>query len=124
MLKKVLYYLDIISLLAIAYLTIEQISFIFQSKMQGALYITTLIVLLVVKIYLLVRYKDNDNYLSKVFVILAAIYLSFIYYKIYSLSLNKFSISVDYCMNNYLLLSLIYVVTIIQMLYRKKEKKV
>lgn len=111
MIKKTIYLISIISLVILTKLTVEMLPLIYQSNWQGILYLVSVALILLFELFMLFNNKKLlKNYISyNLFIILVAMYVGVVYYKIFTASLNSlfiYDIDISYCKDNYLLLGL------------------
>ena len=121
MIKKVIYAISIISLVLLTVLTIEMIPLIYQAKWQGIVYfISVLSVLIFELIALLTKKNLAKNYVCyNLFLILTAMYVGIIYYRIYSINFSSsltYGVDINYCKNNYLLISVMLFLVVVNLL--------
>lgn len=132
MIKKIIYSISIISLVLLTILTVEMLPLIFQSNWQGIIYLISVILILLFELFMLF---SNKKALKKcvsynIFIILVTMYVSIVYYKIFSTSLNSlfiYDIDISYCKDNYLLLSLalsLIIFNLILLIFDTKKKEI
>ena len=130
MIKNIIYYLSITSFILIAFLTLELEPIIFSTGANGIIFLVSEVFFMLVELYFLINHKGTvkKSWLYNLFVILSVLYLSFIYYKLYSEGFSIYEINLDYCKINMLFLALLYVSNVIHILCVnkgvKKHKKV
>lgn len=113
MIKKIISIINIISFFCLTFLIISMLPFIFQAKWQGMLCIITFIILLIFELVLLLSKKNyvKYTYVHQIFVILITIYFSCFYYKVYTIQETLYGVDINYCQNNYLYLSILFIFT-------------
>lgn len=118
MIKNVIFYISIISFILLPFLIFEMLPFIFESGFQGILFLIFIIITFVCEIVMLIINKSivKNSLLSNISIIVATIYISFLYYNIYNSNGTLYGVSVDYFKNNYFLLSMIFVFIISNMI--------
>lgn len=128
MIKNVIFYISIISFILLPFLIFEMLPFIFESGFQGILFLIFIIITFVCEIVMLIINKSivKNSLLSNISIIVATIYISFLYYNIYNSNGTLYGVSVDYFKNNYFLLSMIFIFIIFDMIinYVCDRKKV
>lgn len=113
-------------------ITIEMIPLIYQTGWQGIIFLILVLLVLIFELVVLFRNKRvvKKAISYNVFLILITMYLGIMYYKIYALNLDLtflYDIDINYCKDNYLLLSLALILVIFNLLimnidFRRKEK--
>jgi hypothetical protein len=124
MIKRMIYWISFISFCFFTFLTVEMLPIILKSNWQGNMFLICFFILLILELIFLIKevnlIKESWSYNS--FITIITMYLSIIYYKIYSISLYG-DIDISYCKQNYLILSIALVTIIIHLLFLKKECK-
>lgn len=131
MLKKIVYTLSIICLIILTIITKNMIPLIFKSKIYGIIYLLFIITLLICELFALIKFKNvlKKNFSYNLFLILITTYISIIYYKIYSINSSViYNLDIKYLGYNYLFLSLIVLIVLIDLYlgindYKKKVIK-
>lgn len=129
MIRKIIYSISILSFCFFTFSIIEMLPIIFQSRLPGLLFLFSAFSLILLELILLVKRKEliQNSWTYNLLVIVTTMYLSIIYYKIYSISSTDISfyynIDIHYCEFNYLILTLILVFIMIHILFLKKEQK-
>ncbi len=127
MIKRVIFYISIISFILLPFLIFEMLPFIYEANWQGILFLIFIIITFICEIVMLIINKSiiTNSLLSNISIVVATIYISFLYYNIYSSNGTLYGVSVDYFKNNYFLLSMIFIFIIFDMIinyiYDKKE---
>ena len=132
MFQRIIYTISIISLVLLTMITIEMIPLIYQTGWQGIIFLILVLLVLIFELVVLFRNKRvvKKAISYNVFLILITMYLGIMYYKIYALNLDLtflYDIDINYCKDNYLLLSLALILVIFNLLimnidFRRKEK--
>ena len=122
MIKKIIYIISIISLGVLTILTSQMIPIIYKSNIQGLLYLISVIGLLTFEIIELIISKKviKKTYGYNILIILITIYLSLIYCTIYS---NNTLDSIKYYKDNFLIVSILILLTIISYFFIKRDSK-
>ena len=122
MIKKIIYIISIISLGVLTILTSQMIPIIFQANLQGIFYLITVIGLLIFELIELIISKKiiKKMYGYNIMIILISIYLSIIYCVIYS---NNSLNSIKYYKDNFLIVSILIILTIISYFFIKNDFK-
>ena len=122
MIKKIIYVISIISLGVLTILTSQMIPIIYKSSIQGLLYLLSIIGLLKFEIIELIISKKivKKIYGYNILIILITIYLSLIYCTIYS---GNTLDSIKYYKDNFLIVSILILLTIISYFFMKKDLK-
>lgn len=124
MVKNIIYYISIISFILITFLTEEMLLFIFQSSIQGIIYLISIFLLLITELYFLIIEKRfiKNSYIYNCLIILITMYISVIYYRIYTYNVDIYEIDIRYLKYNYLIISVILILIIINLFYKKYKK--
>lgn len=122
MIRKIIYIISIISLGVLTILTSQMIPIIFQANLQGIFYLITVIGLLIFELIELIISKKiiKKMYGYNIMIILISIYLSIIYCVIYS---NNALNSIKYYKDNFLIVSILIILTIISYFFIKNDFK-
>lgn len=131
MIKKIIYSISLISLVFLTFLTVEMLPLIFKSNWQGIMYLVSVILILIFELYMLF---NNKKALKKclsynTFIILVTMYVSIVYYKIFSNTVNSlflYDIDISYCKDNYLYLSFVLcliIFNLILLVFDTKKKE-
>ncbi len=128
MIKKAIYFISIISISFLTFLVLEMMPLIFESNWQGKFFLFTIILFIIVELYLVIKEKSlvKKSWSYNIFLILATMYVSLIYYKIYSITPQTssiYEINITYCKNNYLILGIIFIFIIINIFVIKSVNK-
>lgn len=128
MIKNIIYAISIISLCFITYLFVQMLPIIVQSGWQGIIFFFSTILLLITELIILLdKNQVKEFYSYNIFIILLAMYLSLIYYKIYSINPTSISlyynIDIKFCQRNYLIITIAFIMTICHVYLLRKEKK-
>lgn len=126
MLKNIIYYLGIISVIVLVFTIIEMIPFIFFAGFSGIFFLILVIFNFIFELIWMIIHCQQFRQASfyHLFLMMITIYLNFIYYQIYSRDTNLSLIR--YCRSNYFFLSLFFFAVIsftIFMLYFNREEK-
>ena len=124
MIKQIIYTISIISLILLTIITVDMLPFIYQSKLQGLIFLLLVIALLIGELYTLIKYKKviKKNICYNTFLILTTMYIVVIYYRIYSFDTNVlYSLDLKYLRFNYLILSVALLMMIIDLYIVIKE---
>lgn len=126
MLKNIIYYLGIISVIVLVFTIIEMIPFIFFAGFSGIFFLFLVIFNFIFELSWMIIHSQQFRQASfyHLFLMMITIYLNFIYYQIYSRDTNLSLIR--YCRSNYFFLSLFFFAVIsftIFMLYFNREEK-
>lgn len=118
MIKKIIFYISIISFILLPFLIFEMLPFVYESGLQGILFLMFIIITFICEIVMLIINKSivRNSLLSNISIIVATIYISFLYYNIYNSDGTLYGVSVEYFKNNYFLLSMIFVFIIFDMI--------
>lgn len=121
MIKNIIYVISIISLVILTILTSQMIPIIYNSSLQGLIYLISVIILLVFEIIELIISKKTlkKMYGYNILIILITIYLGIIYCAIYS---NNTLNNIKYYKDNFLIMSILIGLTIISFFFVKTEK--
>lgn len=112
MIKRIIYVISILSIILLSFLLIEMLVFIFEAGWQGLMFLFIVIIALMLELFLLI-YKKNyliNSYIYNLSISLLTIYVSYLYYKIYS---YVYQISIRYLKNNYLFLSIVFIFVLV-----------
>lgn len=131
MIKKIIYSISLISLVFLTFLTVEMLPLIFRSNWQGIMYLVSVVLILIFELYMLF---NNKKALKKclsynTFIILVTMYVSIVYYKIFSNTVNSlflYDIDISYCKDNYLYLSFalcLIIFNLILLVFDTKKKE-
>ncbi len=117
MIKKIIFYVSIISLILLSFLTIEMLPFIYESNWQGILFLLLVLCTFVFELTFFITNKENikESILNNISIIVATMYVSFIYYNIYTSNTILYTISMKYLKDNYFILSLVFMFIILSM---------
>lgn len=98
---------------------------IFESSWQGLLFLFTIFIFIILELYLVVKEKKiiKNAWYYNILLIMITMYLSIIYYKIYSIKSSLYGINLSYCKNNYLIISLVFIFIMFNMAIIKYVKK-
>lgn len=127
MIKKIVFYISIISFVLLAILVFEMLPFIYESGFCGILFLIFIIITFICELFMLIFNKRliKKSFLNNIFIIIAVMYVSFLYYNIYSSSNNLYDASINYLKNNYFVLSMLFLFIILDMIinlvYDKKK---
>lgn len=118
MIKKVIFYISIISFILLPFLIFEMLPFVYESGFQGILFLMFIIITFICEIVMLIINKSIviNSLLSNISIVVATIYISLLYYNIYNSDGTLYGVSVEYFKNNYFLLSMIFVFIIFDMI--------
>ena len=102
MIKRVIFYISIISFILLPFLIFEMLPFIYEANWQGILFLIFIIITFICEIVMLIINKSiiTNSLLSNISIVVATIYISFLYYNIYSSNGTLYGVSVDYFKNN------------------------
>ena len=127
MIKKIVFYISMISFVLLTILVFEMLPFIYESGVCGILFLIFIIITFICELFMLIFNKRliKKSFLNNMFIIIAVMYVSFLYYNIYSSSNNLYDASINYLKNNYFVLSMLFLFIILDMIinlvYDKKK---
>lgn len=129
MIKNIIYWISILSFCFITYLIVQMLPIIVQSGWQGRVFIiSTLLLFIVELIALLFKIPITEFYSYNIFIIVLAMYLSLVYYKIYSINPSSVSLYYDidirFCQYNYFIISMAFLMSICHFYFLRKDKNV
>lgn len=129
MIKNIVYWISILSFCFITYLIVQMLPIIVQSGWQGRVFIiSTLLLFIVELIALLFKIPITEFYSYNIFIIILAMYLSLVYYKIYSINPSSVSLYYDidirFCQYNYFIISMAFLMSICHFYFLRKDKNV
>lgn len=130
MIKNIIFYISIASFILISFLTLQLEPIIFSTGINGMLFIISETFFMIVQLYFLVKHKGivKQSWIYNLFIIISVLYLSFIYYRLYTKGFSIYEINLDYCKVNMLFLAALFTANVIHILcvnnYVKKPKKV
>ena len=129
MIKNIIYWISILSFCFITYLIVQMLPIIVQSGWQGRVFIiSTLLLFIVELIALLFKIPITEFYSYNIFIIILAMYLSLVYYKIYSINPSSVSLYYDidirFCQYNYFIISMAFLMSICHFYFLRKDKNV
>ena len=129
MIKNIIYWISIFSFCFITYLIVQMLPIIVQSGWQGRVFIiSTLLLFIVELIALLFKIPITEFYSYNIFIIILAMYLSLVYYKIYSINPSSVSLYYDidirFCQYNYFIISMAFLMSICHFYFLRKDKNV
>ena len=131
MIKKMIYIISIISIVLLTFLLLEMLPFIFESGFSGISLFILFMIILILELYLLIFDHKllKKSWTYNMLIILVTMYVSFIYYKIYTvteLTSSLYEINIRYCRDNFTILSVMFLFILSNMfIFRKvtlKEK--
>ncbi len=128
MIKKIIFYISIISFVLLSFLVIEMLPFIYQSSWQGILFLLVVLITLIIELFIFIKNKEKvkKSILNNISIIIITMYTSFLYYNIYSFNNTLYTINIKYLKNNFLVLSIAFLFIMCSMLLNNffdKEKK-
>ena len=129
MIKNIIYSISILSLCFITYLSVQMLPIIVQSGWQGNIFIISTLLLFIVELFTLIsKVSPKELYSYNIFIIILAMYLSLVYYKIYSINPTStslyYDVDISFCKNNYLTISIAFFMTICHLYLLRKDKNV
>lgn len=127
MIKKIIYVISIFSLVFLTFLTVQMLPIVLKAKWQGILFLISQLLLLLFELIVFIKNKNliKTAWSYNVFVIAASMYLSIVYYKIYSykLILSSNYVDINYCKDNYLILTSVFILIIVNLIFIINDKK-
>ncbi len=129
MIKNIIYSISILSLCFITYLSVQMLPIIVQSGWQGNIFIISTLLLFITELFTLIsKVSPKELYSYNIFIIILAMYLSLVYYKIYSINPTStslyYDVDISFCKNNYLTISIAFFMTICHLYLLRKDKNV
>lgn len=129
MIKNIIYSISILSLCFITYLSVQMLPIIVQSGWQGNIFIISTLLLFIAELFTLIsKVSPKELYSYNIFIIILAMYLSLVYYKIYSINPTStslyYDVDISFCKNNYLTISIAFFMTICHLYLLRKDKNV
>ena len=129
MIKNIIYSISILSLCFITYLSVQMLPIIVQSGWQGNIFIISTLLLFIAELFTLTsKVSPKELYSYNIFIIILAMYLSLVYYKIYSINPTStslyYDVDISFCKNNYLTISIAFFMTICHLYLLRKDKNV
>ena len=129
MIKNIIYSISILSLCFITYLSVQMLPIIVQSGWQGNIFIISTLLLFITELFTLIsKVSPKELYSYNIFIIILAMYLSLVYYKIYSINQTStslyYDVDISFCKNNYLTISIAFFMTICHLYLLRKDKNV
>ena len=129
MIKNIIYSISILSLCFITYLSVQMLPIIIQSGWQGNIFIISTLLLFIAELFTLIsKVSPKELYSYNIFIIILAMYLSLVYYKIYSINPTStslyYDVDISFCKNNYLTISIAFFMTICHLYLLRKDKNV
>ena len=129
MIKNIIYSISILSLCFITYLSVQMLPIIVQSGWQGNIFIISTLLLFITELFTLIsKVSPKELYSYNIFIIILAMYLSLVYYKIYSINPTStslyYDVDINFCKNNYLTISIAFFMTICHLYFLRKDKNV
>ncbi len=129
MIKNIIYSISILSLCFITYLSVQMLPIIVQSSWQGNIFIISTLLLFIAELFTLIsKVSPKELYSYNIFIIILAMYLSLVYYKIYSINPTStslyYDVDISFCKNNYLTISIAFFMTICHLYLLRKDKNV
>ncbi len=129
MIKNIIYSISILSLCFITYLSVQMLPIIVQSGWQGNIFIISTLLLFIAELFTLIsKVSPKELYSYNIFIIILAMYLSLVYYKIYSINPTStslyYDVDISFCKNNYLTISIAFFMTICHLYFLRKDKNV
>ena len=129
MIKNIIYSISILSLCFITYLSVQMLPIIVQSGWQGNIFIISTLLLFIAELFTLIsKVSPKEIYSYNIFIIILAMYLSLVYYKIYSINPTStslyYDVDISFCKNNYLTISIAFFMTICHLYLLRKDKNV
>lgn len=129
MIKNIIYSISILSLCFITYLSVQMLPIIAQSGWQGNIFIISTLLLFIAELFILIsKVSPKELYSYNIFIIILAMYLSLVYYKIYSINPTStslyYDVDISFCKNNYLTISIAFFMTICHLYLLRKDKNV
>jgi len=129
MIKNIIYSISILSLCFITYLSVQMLPIIVQSGWQGNIFIISTLLLFIAELFTLIsKVSPKELYSYNIFIIILAMYLSLVYYKIYSINPTStslyYDVDISFCKNNYLTISISFFMTICHLYLLRKDKNV
>ena len=129
MIKNIIYSISILSLCFITYLSVQLLPIIVQSGWQGNIFIISTLLLFIAELFTLIsKVSPKELYSYNIFIIILAMYLSLVYYKIYSIKPTTtslyYDVDISFCKNNYLTISIAFFMTICHLYLLRKDKNV
>ena len=102
---------------------------IVQSGWQGNIFIISTLLLFITELFTLIsKVSPKELYSYNIFIIILAMYLSLVYYKIYSINPTStslyYDVDISFCKNNYLTISIAFFMTICHLYLLRKDKNV
>lgn len=129
MIKNIIYSISILSLCFITYLSVQMLPIIVQSGWQGNIFIISTLLLFIAELFTLIsKVSPKELYSYNIFIIILEMYLSLVYYKIYSINPTStslyYDVDISFCKNNYLTISIAFFMTICHLYLLRKDKNV
>ena len=129
MIKNIIYSISILSLCFITYLSVQMLPIIVQSGWQGNIFIISTLLLFIAELFTHIsKVSPKELYSYNIFIIILAMYLSLVYYKIYSINPTStslyYDVDISFCKNNYLTISIAFFMTICHLYLLRKDKNV
>ena len=129
MIKNIIYSISILSLCFITYLNVQMLPIIVQSGWQGNIFIISTLLLFIAELFTLIsKVSPKELYSYNIFIIILAMYLSLVYYKIYSINPTStslyYDVDISFSKNNYLTISIAFFMTICHLYLLRKDKNV
>lgn len=118
MIKKIIFYISIISFVLLTVLVFEMLPFIYESGFQGILFLLFIVITFICELFMLV-FNNNlikKSILNNSLIIIIVMYVSFLYYNIYSSNDSIYVASITYLKHNYFILSILFLFIILDMI--------
>lgn len=127
MIKKIIHIISIISLIILTFLIIGMLPLIFRTSWQGILLLMLIFLLLIVEVFIIIKKEESKKINNDIYIILITVYFSIFYYNVYSTYIKlidfDYDIKISYCKQNYLMISLLIFLLIINILKPKYKTK-
>lgn len=127
MIKKIIYVISIFSLVFLTFLTVQMLPIVLKAKWQGILFLISQLLLLLFELVVFIKNKNliKCAWSYNIFIVAASMYLGIVYYRIYSykLILSSNYIDINYCKDNYLILTSVFLLIVINLIFIVKDKK-
>ena len=126
--KYIIYLISILSFCFITYLIVQMLPIIVQTGWQGVVFLLSSLLLFIAELVRLVSKGPlRELYSYNLFIIVLAMYLSLIYYRIYNISPTSdslyYNIDIRFCKYNYLIVAIAFLMTIFHLFFLRKDKK-
>lgn len=126
--KYIIYLISILSFCFITYLIVQMLPIIVQTGWQGVVFLLSSLLLFIAELVILVSKGPlRELYSYNLFIIVLAMYLSLIYYRIYNISPTSdslyYNIDIRFCKYNYLIVAIAFLMTIFHLFFLRKDKK-